>query len=123
MLRLSYRAKSRQKTVTLPSWAFGLVAAGSAALGIALFLVVSTLAVLLLPLVLIAGAVTAFIMRKRIDKLLKTAGIGQPSASQPRRRAAQAGARDEIEDVEYRIVEEPVRKPSPESPRRSPGST
>ncbi len=118
MLRLSYRAKSRQKTVTLPNWAVGLMAAGSAALGIALFLVVSTLAVLLLPLVLIAGAVTAFIMRKRIEKLLKAAGIAQPAAGQPRRRPAKSRERDEIEDVEYRVVEEPAGKPSSESPRR-----
>ena len=120
MLRLSYRGRSRQKTVTLPNWAFGLVAAGSAALGIALFLVVSTIAVLLLPLVLIAGAVAAFIMRKRIERLLKSAGLSQPAGVQSRRRPAKPRSRNDIEDVEYRVVEEPVAKPSADPQRRNP---
>ena len=107
MLRLSYRGKSRQKTVTMPNWAFGLMAAGSAALGIALFLVISTIAVLLLPVVLIAGAVMAFVLRKRIERLLSGAGIARPQPASSRKRAARKSSRDEIEDVEYRVVSEP----------------
>jgi hypothetical protein len=111
MLRLSYRGKSRQKTVTMPNWAFGLVAAGSAALGVAMFLAISALAVLLLPIVLVAGGITAFVMRKRIEGMLRKAGLGQPQPATPRRRTARKPARDEIEDVEYRVVDEPPRPP------------
>jgi hypothetical protein len=119
MLRLSYRGKSRGKTITLPNWAFGLMAAGSAALGIAIFLVISTIAVLLLPLVLIAGGVTAFLMRKRIERMLARAGAmggmmggGSPGMGpqKPRRRTAKA-ARPDIEDAEYRVVNDPVGDP------------
>jgi hypothetical protein len=128
MLRLSDRGKSRAKTITLPNWAFGLMAAGSAALGIAIFLVISTLAVLLLPLVLIAGGVTAFMMRKRIERMLARGGFGQTGARpedlsrddmagpRPRRRAAKA-TRPDIEDAEYRVVPESTREREPE-PRR-----
>ncbi len=111
MLRLSYRGKSRQKTVTMPNWAFGLMAAGSAALGIALFLVISTIAVLLLPLVLAAGAVTAFVMRKRIERLLSGAGRARPQPASGRKRAPRKPLPGEIEDVEYRVVSEPQREP------------
>jgi len=115
MLRLSYRGRSRQKTVTMPNWAFGLMAAGSAALGIALFLVVSTIAVLLLPIVLVAGGIGAFMLRKRIEKLMHAAGLGPDGLSRPqparsRRTSQRKPARDEIEDVEYRVVEEPPRE-------------
>lgn len=110
MLRLFYRGKSRQKSVSMPNWAFGLMAAGSAALGIALFLVVSTIAVLLLPIVLAAGGIAAFAMRKRIEKLLKTAGFQPTPGPSPRKRTARQRAVDEIEDVEYRVVDEPRQK-------------
>ncbi len=111
MLRLSYRGKSRQKTVTMPNWAFGLMAAGSAALGIALFLVVSTIAVLLLPVVLIGGAVAAFMLRRRIERILAGAGIARPPQANARKRATRMPAPDEIEDIEYRVVSEPQRDP------------
>jgi hypothetical protein len=112
MLRLGYKTRSRQKMVSMPNWAFGLMAAGSAALGVALFIVVSTLALLLLPIFLIAGGVTAFVMRKRIEKLLKQGGfsVGQP---QPARARGQSRPnRPDIEDADYRVVEEPPRKGS-----------
>jgi hypothetical protein len=112
MLRLSFRGKSRQKSVSMPNWAFALMAAGSAALGIALFLVVSTIAVLLLPIVLIGGAIAAYVMRKRIEKMLKTAGFQTAPGPAPRKRAARKPAAAEIEDVEYRVVSEPPRGPS-----------
>lgn len=117
MLRLSYRGKSRQKTVTMPNWAFGLVAAGSAALGVALFLAISAIAVLLLPIVLVAGGITAFVMRKRIEGLLRRAGMAQPQPASPRKRTARKPQRDEIEDVEYRVVDEPPRRPEEQGRR------
>lgn len=96
----------------MPNWAFGLMAAGSAALGIAIFLVISAIAVVLLPLVLIAGGVTAFVMRKRIERLLR--GGGFPLAGETRaarlRRAARRRHEPEIEDAEYRVVDEPSRR-------------
>jgi hypothetical protein len=117
MLRLSYRGKSRQKTVTMPNWAFGLVAAGSAALGVALFLAISAIAVLLLPIVLVAGGITAFVMRKRIEGLLRRAGLAQPQPATTRKRTARKPQRDEIEDVEYRVVDEPPRRPEEQGRR------
>jgi hypothetical protein len=107
MLRLSFRGKSRQKSVSMPNWAFALMAAGSAALGIALFLVVSTIAVLLLPLVLMGGAIAAFVMRKRIEKMLKTAGFETATGPAPRKRKPRKPATPDIEDAEYRVVNDP----------------
>ena len=92
--------------MTMPNWVFGLVAAGSAALGVALFLAISAIAVLLLPIVLVAGGITAFVMRKRIEGLLRKARMAQPQPS-----AARKSRHDEIEDVEYRVVDEPPRQP------------
>lgn len=112
MLRLNYRGRSRARSVTMPNWAFGLMAAGSAALGIAIFLVISAIAVVLLPLVLIAGGVTAFVMRKRIERILRGGGFplaGEARAARPRR-AAKRGPQPEIEDAEYRVVDEPPRR-------------
>ena len=89
------------------------MAAGSAALGIALFLVVSTIAILLLPFVLVAGGVGAFLMRRKIERILKGAGLAsdQGLRAAPRRRAAPGRtARHEIEDAEYRVVEDPAGK-------------
>lgn len=113
MLRLSYRGRSNRKTVTMPNWMFGLVAAGSAAVGIAIFLLISTLAILLLPFVLIAGGITAFVLRKRIERLLRAGGFpagGSDSAGEEPRRRAGRQARPDIEDAEYRVVREPSRK-------------
>lgn len=96
----------------MPNWAFALMAAGSAALGIALFLVVSTIAVLLLPIVLVGGGIAAYVMRKRIEKMLKTAGFQTAPGPTTRKRTTRKPAADEIEDVEYRVVSEPGRGPS-----------
>jgi hypothetical protein len=132
MLRLSYKGKSRQKTIALPGWAAGLMAAGVAGLGIALFLLVSTIALLLLPFLLVAGGVTAFIMRKRIEKMIKSGAFpagGFPSqgfppqgfpgeasidereaAARAAKRRAEQRVRGDIEDADYRVVDEPPRK-------------
>jgi hypothetical protein len=116
MLRLTHRSRSRSKTISMPGWAFGLMAAGSAALGIALFLIVSALAVLLLPLVLAAGAVTAFVMRKRIEKLVRAGGFpgmtqgAEDAVVKTARRRAQQRVKPDIEDAEYRVVSEPPKR-------------
>lgn len=94
------------------------MAAGSAALGIALFLVVSTIAVLLLPLVLVGGSIAAYVMRKRIEKMLKTAGFEATQAPTQRKKATRKQAAPEIEDVEYRVVSEPPRGASNETGKR-----
>ncbi len=93
----------------MPNWAFGLMAAGSAALGVALFVVVSTLALLLLPIVLNAGGIGMYVMRKRIERMLKSVGFPQTATSPSRKRTPRKAARDDIEDVEYRVVSEPPR--------------
>jgi hypothetical protein len=91
----------------MPNWAFGLMAAGSAALGIALFLVVSTIAVLLLPVVLIGGGIAAYVLRKRIEKMLRSAGFEAAPPPAQRKRTARKATAGEIDDVEYRVVSEP----------------
>lgn len=117
MFRLSYRSRSTNRNVSLPNWAIGLMAAGSAAVGIAVFLLISTLAVLLLPIVLVVGGVTAFIMRKRIERLVKTGGFPMPGAQpddaavQAARRRAERRVKPDIEDADYRVVDDPGRKP------------
>lgn len=102
----------------MPNWAFALMAAGSAALGIALFLVVSTIAVLLLPLVLVGGGIAAYVMRKRIEKLLKNAGFQTPPQTSARKRTPRKPATGEIEDVEYRVVSEPPKPPASDQGKR-----
>lgn len=106
----------------MPNWAFGLVAIGSAALGVALFLAISAIAVLLLPIVLVAGGITAFVMRKRIEALLRRAGMSQPQPASTRKSTARKSTArkpqlDEIEDVEYRVVDEPPRRPQEQGRR------
>ena len=106
----------------MPNWAFGLVAIGSAALGVALFLAISAIAVLLLPIVLVAGGITAFVMRKRIETLLRRAGMSQPQPASTRKSTARKSTArkpqlDEIEDVEYRVVDEPPRRPQEQGRR------
>lgn len=116
MLRLSYRSGSRSRNVSLPNWLVGLMAAGGAAVGIAVFLLVSTLALLLLPIVLVVGGISAFLMRRRIEAMLKNGGFqmppGQsdPAAAEMARRRAQHRVRPDAEDADYRVVEEPPRK-------------
>ncbi len=111
MLRLSYRGKGRARSVGLPNWAVGLVAAGGAAVGIAIFLVVSTLALLLLPIVLIAGGVAAYMMRRRIESLLRAGGFSpETMARASRPKARRSDPRADIEDAEFRVVDTPREK-------------
>jgi hypothetical protein len=56
-------------------------------------------------------------MRKRIEGLLRRAGLAQPQPATTRKRTARKPQRDEIEDVEYRVVDEPPRRPQEQGRR------
>ena len=90
---------------TMPRWATWLAMAASFVVGVALFLVAASLALILIPVVAVAGAIAVW----RFKAKLKAAGIdpANPFAGQPQ----QAG-RVEVIDAEYRIIEpgEPPRR-------------
>jgi hypothetical protein len=89
----------------MPRWAVWLTMAASVVVGITLFLLAASLALILIPLVMIGGAVAAWRLRSR----LKAAGFGQsgPFAQRPR-----AGPSVDVIDVEYRVIDqnEPPRR-------------
>jgi hypothetical protein len=81
-----------------PAWVTWLAMAASVVIGVTLFLLAASLALILIPVVMIAGAIAAWRIRSR----LKAAGFGQqnPFADQPR----QAQPVDVI-DAEYRVID------------------
>lgn len=86
----------------MPRWASWLAMAGSLVVGVTLFLVAASLALILIPVALIGGAIALW----RIKARLKAAGFGQPDAFA--RRQNDSGG--EIIDAEYRVIE-PGEKP------------
>ena len=98
MIRIDLNSRLNQSTARLPRWASYLIMAGAFALGVLLFLVAASLALVLIPVVLIGGAVAAWQMRRR----MRAAGIDpQNPFGQPQQGAAQC----EIVDAEYRVIE------------------
>lgn len=81
----------------MPRWAAWLTMAVSLVIGLALFLLAASLALILIPVVLVAGAIFMW----RLKRKLKQAGFGQPD---PFPRQAETDPR-EIVDAEYRIIE------------------
>lgn len=81
----------------LPRWAVWLATAASFVVGIALFLLAASLALILLPIALIAGAIAVWRIRKR----MKAAGFGEPpfTAQRP------PDKRVDVIDAEYRVIE------------------
>lgn len=88
----------------MPRWAAWLTMAVSVVIGLALFLLAASLALVLIPVVLVAGAIFMWRLKRR----LKQAGFGQPG---PFPRQPQDDPR-EIVDAEFRIIErsEPPRR-------------
>lgn len=98
MIRIDLNSRLNQSTARLPRWASYLIMASAFALGVLLFLVAASLALVLIPVVLIGGAVAAWQMRRR----MRAAGIDpQNPFGQPQQGAAQG----EIVDAEYRVIE------------------
>jgi hypothetical protein len=63
--------------------------------------------------VLIVGGVSAFLMRKRIERMLTMASRGMPQDMEPPRprRRSSAKAQADVVDADYRVVDEPPRRP------------
>lgn len=98
MIRIDLNSRLNQSTARLPRWASYLIMAGAFALGVLLFLVAASLALVLIPVVLIGGAVAAWQMRRR----MRAAGIDPQN---PFERRQPETARGEIVDAEYRVIE------------------
>ncbi|WP_332695396.1 hypothetical protein [Bosea sp. (in: a-proteobacteria)] len=98
MIRIDLNRRLNQGTARLPRWASYLIMAGAFALGVLIFLVAASLALILIPVVLIGGAVAAWQMRRR----MRAAGIDPQN---PFGRQQPAATQGEIVDVEYRVIE------------------
>ncbi len=105
MIRFTVNRAFGGRMTSMPRWATWLTMAASIVVGIALFLLAASLALILIPLVLTAGAVAAWRLRSR----LKAAGFPQGAPFGPR---AKGDSRLDIIDVEYRIIDqgEPPRR-------------
>lgn len=98
MIRIDLNRRLNQGTARLPRWASYLIMAGAFAAGVLLFLVAASLALILIPVVLIGGAVAAWQMRRR----MRAAGIDPQN---PFGNAHPGATRVETIDAEYRIIE------------------
>ncbi len=103
MIRV-YLSRLSGPSRSMPRWASWLTMAASVVVGIALFVLAASLALILIPIVLAVGAFFAWRLRSK----LKAAGLYSrgPFPAQPQR-----DERRDVVDAEYRIVE-------PEDPRR-----
>ena len=104
MIRVNLYEQLNGRTRAMPRWQAWLAMAASLTVGVALFVLAASLALILIPVVLVAGAIAVW----RLKAKLKAAGIdpANPFASQPRQ-----PDRVEVIDAEYRIIE-------PDEPRR-----
>lgn len=103
MARLNLDPRFGARMAGMPRWAAWLTMAGSLVVGLTLFLLAASLALILIPVVMIVGAIAAWRLRSR----MKAAGFGQGS---PFERGPARQQRVEVIDVEYRVIE-PGEKP------------
>jgi hypothetical protein len=103
MVRLNLNPQFGARMAGMPRWAAWLTMAGSLVVGLTLFLLAASLALILIPVVMIVGAIAAWRLRSR----MKSAGFGQGN---PFERGPARQERVEVIDVEYRIIE-PGEKP------------
>ncbi|WP_293808010.1 hypothetical protein [uncultured Bosea sp.] len=104
MIRVNLYEQLNGRARAVPRWQARLAMAASLVVGVALFLLAASLALILIPVVLVVGAIAVW----RLKAKLKAAGINpaDPFANQPRQQG-----RVEVIDAEYRIIE-------PDEPRR-----
>ena len=98
MIRIDLNNAASARLVRLPRWASWLVMAGAFVIGVLLFLVAASLALVLVPVVIAGGAFAAWQMRRR----MRAAGIDPQN---PFQRRPQDAPRGEIVDAEYRVIE------------------
>ena len=106
MIRVKFQDHATGQKAPMPRWAAWLTVAASLVVGVTLFLVAASLALILIPVALIVGAIATWRLRSR----LKAAGFGQgrPFGQQPHAKAD----RVDVIDAEYRVIEpaEPPRR-------------
>ena len=105
MIRVNLHEQLGGRAARMPRWAAWLAMAASLVVGVVLFLVAASLALILIPIVAIVGTIAVWRLRAR----MKAAGFGQPGPFPQQGR--QAGPA-EIIDAEYRVIEpgEPPRR-------------
>lgn len=86
------------RTSAMPRWAAWLTMAASLIVGVTLFLLAASLALILIPVVLVAGAIAMWRLKAR----MKAAGFGQP---RPFQQQTDQAERLDVIDAEYRIIE------------------
>lgn len=106
MIRVNLQDRLNGRATAAPRWVTWLVMAASFVIGVTLFLVAASLALILIPIVAVAGAIAVW----RLKAKLKAAGFDRPV--DPFAGQRPAADRIEIIDAEYRIVEpgEPPRR-------------
>ena len=98
MIRIDLNNAASARLVRLPRWASWLVMAGAFVVGVLIFLVAASMALILVPVVIAGGAFAAWQMRRRMC----AAGINPDN---PFERRQPEAARGEIVDAEYRVIE------------------
>ncbi len=98
MIRIDLNNAASARLVRLPRWASYLVMAGAFVVGVLLFLVAASLALILVPVVIAGGAIAAWQIRRR----MRAAGLDPQN---PFGRQQHDPARGEIVDAEYRVIE------------------
>lgn len=98
MVRVNFQEQLSGRAARMPRWAAWLAMAASLVVGVVLFLVAASLALVLIPIVALVGTIAVWRLRTR----MKAAGFGQPGPFPPQGRQ---GGRAEIIDAEYRIIE------------------
>ncbi|AMJ60443.1 hypothetical protein [Bosea sp. PAMC 26642] len=103
MARLNINPQFGARIAGMPRWAAWLSMAASLVVGVTLFLLAASLALILIPVVMVVGAIAMWRLKSR----LKAAGFGQPH---PFSRPQSQPGRVDVIDVEYRVIE-PGEKP------------
>ncbi|WP_353182056.1 hypothetical protein [Bosea sp. (in: a-proteobacteria)] len=99
MIRVNLQDRLTGRAGTAPRWVTWLVMAASFVVGVTLFLVAASLALILIPIVAVAGAIAVW----RLKAKLRAAGFDRPA--EPFAGQRPAADRIEIIDAEYRIIE------------------
>jgi hypothetical protein len=104
MIRVNLYDELQGRARALPRWQAWLAMVASFAIGLTLFVLAASLALILIPVALVVGTIAIWRLKAR----LKAAGFDRadPFAGEPRQ-----PDRVEVIDAEYRIIE-------PDEPRR-----
>ncbi len=100
-----FRATVQGRLFSLPRWAVPFVLAGAVGVGLVLFLLAASLALIVVPLAIAGGAFAAWRIRRQLRRagVLKTGMHGEPLH---RRGAHEA----DIIDVDYRVIDRADRR-------------